>query len=70
MYLNYFLTIFHMYMSSGDRSHTGRLTGLWILPKLVQELNTNNIMSTGHLSSAKETCRHLDIVQYITIYTL
>jgi hypothetical protein len=24
------------------QSHTGRLTGLWFLPKLVQELNTNN----------------------------
>jgi hypothetical protein len=25
------------------QSHTGRLTGLWFLPKLAQGLNTNNI---------------------------
>jgi hypothetical protein len=24
------------------QSHTGRLTGLWFLPKLAQGLNTNN----------------------------
>jgi len=24
------------------QSHTGRLTGLWFLPKLFHELNTNN----------------------------
>jgi hypothetical protein len=24
------------------QSHTGRLTGLWFLPKLTQGLNTNN----------------------------
>jgi hypothetical protein len=61
---------FHMPISPGDRSHSVRPTGHWILPNLAKELNTNNIMFTGLCSSAMESCHHLDIVQYITKYTL
>ena len=48
------------------QSHTGRLTGLWFLPKLALGLNTNYLLTNSPLPDP--ILRKLDLLHTLTPY--